>query len=40
MVKELNELSEGSPRIILVGNKIDLTNKEVNTENAKKLYEK
>ena len=25
--KELNELSEGYPRIILVGNKIDLPNK-------------
>ena len=38
--KELNELSESSPRIILVGNKIDLPNKEVNTENAKELSEK
>jgi len=37
--KELNELSE-HPRIILVGNKIDLPNKKVNAEDAKKLSEK
>ena len=38
--QELKDFSEGNPRIILVGNKIDLTNKEVNPEDAKNLAEK
>ena len=37
--KELKEFSEGNPRIILVGNKIDLPNKEINSEEGKKLSE-
>ena len=37
---ELNELSESNPRIILVGNKIDLPDKKVTTEEGQYLAQK
>jgi small GTP-binding protein len=35
--KELNEYAEGNPKIILVGNKIDLPNREITNEEATAL---
>ena len=35
--KELNEFTEGKPQIILVGNKIDLPNREITNEEATQL---
>ena len=38
--KELNEFAEGNPKIILVGNKIDLPNRVISNEEASSLAQK